>query len=380
MGNSEITAFFSYAHIDWEAPSDKKVIDSVCEQLTGQARAELGRRDFDLWRDVDKLRWGERWSEELFGALAGCNLFIPLISRAWFNSKHCIEEYNAFKDVADGEGKDAAILPIIFRTVQEEHVPDHANNIHASLRGWLFKDWSGLGDLSEAEQTKEFRQAGRDLAARIDKLVVSEASDPAATPIQPAPPPLAFPAAPGIPVVSGSYDMPSQGGGAVLLKLAFAGLAEASTSLGSVVFAITQASITTTVSGGRIVDPDMRFGGAGCKGPVAHVWRSQSLNHVETLTMVARSGHLFGEPLVEPGEAGHIRLFDLEHETEGACRVAGQVSLSHRAVRVIEHDPPADLASAQDAAARQDMIGALARLVVEKFGESVALEGFQADE
>jgi hypothetical protein len=380
MADKMITAFFSYAHIDWEAPSDKKVIDSVCDQLTGQARAELGHRDFDLWRDVDKLRWGERWSEELFDALAGCNPFIPLISRAWFNSKHCIEEYNAFKDAVDREGMGIAILPIIFRTVQEEHVPNHAKDIHASLRDWLFKDWSGLGDLSEAERNKEFRQAGRDLAARIDKLIPSEPSASAATPALPASRPLAFPAAPGIPVVSGSYDMPSQGGGAVLLKLTFAGLAEASTSLGSVVFAITQASITTTVSGGRIVDPDMRFGGAGCTGPVAHVWRSHSLNHVETLTMAARSGHLFGEPLVEPGEAGHIRLFDLEHEAEGACHVAGQVLLSHRAVQVIEHDPPADLTSEQDAAARQGMIGALAWLVVEKFGDSVVLEGFQADE
>jgi hypothetical protein len=113
MEGSRVLAFFSYSHID--AESEGALIAEIHAELEKKTRAAWGIRSFDIWRDVNNLRWGATWSKAIDDAIAACDLFVLLLSPGWLRSPFCRQEFEAFKqrERAIGTGERILIAQIL---------------------------------------------------------------------------------------------------------------------------------------------------------------------------------------------------------------------------------------------------------------------------
>jgi hypothetical protein len=81
--------FVSYAHedIDW--------VSALQEQLSERLLHRLGRV-CDIWQDDNRLRVGQKWSEEIAGAIRESSAFLAVLSRSYQASKWCEKELDSF--------------------------------------------------------------------------------------------------------------------------------------------------------------------------------------------------------------------------------------------------------------------------------------------
>jgi len=81
-----------------------------------------------------------------------------------------------------------------------------------------------------------------------------------------------------------------------------------------------------------------------------------------------------GEPLVAKGEAGHVRLFDLDPTGDGPITVTGSVAIARKAVRV---EPSDGVPGRNSPTERDDMIQKMTDIVMERFiDDKVEIEGW----
>jgi hypothetical protein len=381
MGQNKITAFFSYARDDQRALADAKIVEGIARVLETQTHANLSEVSFTVWRDVENLRWGDQWRDKLLTIIPACDLFIPLVSPRWFASEFCQLEFQTFRSA--GAERYSAILPINWRDAPANRLPAHLHGVHATLRDSQFADWTTLADATQEDRDRIYRTAAKDLATKIHDLgLIGRPQAPSAASSLGAPSSsVAHPVADDMPVVSGDLLIPSQGGGGVMARLIVAELAEVVTARGSIVFSIAGLTLFTRVTGGRITDEEPRFGGAGHRGPVAHVRRTPAnpSTSAHALMITAHDGALSGEPLVAAGEAGHVRLFDVDPDGSEAIAASGEVRLSLRAVSVdteeSDLDEDVEEALAADQKAARAMKLALAELVLAQCGAVIPMQG-----
>ena len=76
--------FFSYAHHD--AETDPGLITALTTALERRVNAKLVNARFEIWRDEERLRIGERWNETIEAILRSANLLIVLPTPSWIGS------------------------------------------------------------------------------------------------------------------------------------------------------------------------------------------------------------------------------------------------------------------------------------------------------
>ncbi|MEP4195692.1 MAG: toll/interleukin-1 receptor domain-containing protein [Aliishimia sp.] len=369
-------AFFSYATRDWDAPADGELVQQIVTGIEAQVRAEIGDDTFTLWRDQEKLRWGDDWKAKLEVVVAASDLLIVLLSPSWFRSDYCMLEYDVFYQ----HGADGRILPILLREIDQDHLSEMTQTqrtCFGELRRIQTTKWPDLTTASFGEPQKLLKNAAVAIRTCLVNLTPSEQDDRAqadtskATAVDPTE---TFAPIDGnlIPPVSGDYYCPSQGQGACMLRLAVAGLAEVETEHGSVLFEISALTIQTKVTGARIVNDHADFA-TGWDGPIARVTRIQTGVSVTALSIEAHGNGLRGEPLVGLSESGHVRLFDLEPKGDAPIKVEGTVRIARKALRVL----PAGADRTETATEREKTITKLTDILLEKHvHEDTALEGW----
>ncbi len=68
---------------------------------------------------------GTQWPEHLAEALAGCRVFIALLSPAYFTSEYCGKEWAAFVERASsGDPRHSAIIPALWTRMGDEELPE----------------------------------------------------------------------------------------------------------------------------------------------------------------------------------------------------------------------------------------------------------------
>src|SRR4051794_1115586 len=103
MSNSMIfKAFFSYAHHD--ARADPKLVEAITRTLPSHVTSRFVSDTFELWRDTEDLRTGERWDARIEEALRASHVLIVLLTPRWIGSDFCRREYRTFEEVEPGLG------------------------------------------------------------------------------------------------------------------------------------------------------------------------------------------------------------------------------------------------------------------------------------
>lgn len=103
-----IRLFLSYAR------QDDVVMDFVgpfAESLRHYAYADRGR-ELEVFLDREKIGWGERFQEVLRAAVRSAAVFVPVLTRRYFDRPYCREELFLFHNQAAADGVRGLLLPV----------------------------------------------------------------------------------------------------------------------------------------------------------------------------------------------------------------------------------------------------------------------------
>jgi len=168
-----VLAFFSYATKDWDAPVEGPQVREIVTGLEAQAHAEMDNESLTLWRDQERLRWGDAWEAKLHRVIGKAHLFIALVSPAWLNSEYCQMEYAAFKTRAAALGGAGRVLPILLREVDEDHLRDLSEDrraCFAELKAIQMQLWSDIPLLDNSNVPTLLKTAATGIRARLVEL------------------------------------------------------------------------------------------------------------------------------------------------------------------------------------------------------------------
>ena len=92
--NLDPIGFWSYARSDDEASNGR--LSTLRRLLRGELKLHWGRQEVRIWQDVEAIPYGTTWLTEIRQALAETSFFIPIVTRAFLESKMCCQEVMVF--------------------------------------------------------------------------------------------------------------------------------------------------------------------------------------------------------------------------------------------------------------------------------------------
>jgi hypothetical protein len=134
---AEFRAFFSYSHQD--ADTDSGLVDALTKQLSKRVNVKLVNGRFDIWRDVEGIRTGDRWNPKIENVLRSSDILIVLLTPRWLGSDFCRKEYEIFEKVEEmrsyGDYVASYIVPILARKIerQEHNLTDHQRDVYVRI-------------------------------------------------------------------------------------------------------------------------------------------------------------------------------------------------------------------------------------------------------
>lgn len=104
-----IRVFLSYAHAD---ETVLEFIEPFKTSLKHLAFADQGRT-LDIFVDRDSIRWGDDWQESIREGIESATVFMPVVTRQYFDRSACREELLSFYNEAKSLGATSLILPVV---------------------------------------------------------------------------------------------------------------------------------------------------------------------------------------------------------------------------------------------------------------------------
>jgi TIR domain-containing protein len=115
-------AFFSYAHEDAEAYP--LLVAALTSELEQRVNVRLVSDRFEIWRDQEGIRTGDRWNRRIEAQLRASDILIVLLTPRWIGSAHCRQEYDLFEAVESermvGDSVTGYVAPIVAREIERQ--------------------------------------------------------------------------------------------------------------------------------------------------------------------------------------------------------------------------------------------------------------------
>ncbi len=108
-GEPPIRVFLSYAQADDVL---LEFIAPFTTALRHMARADHGR-ELDIFVDRESVGWGEDWQAAIRGSIDGAMVFMPIVTRQYFDRPACREELLTFHSEAKALGVTSLLLPVV---------------------------------------------------------------------------------------------------------------------------------------------------------------------------------------------------------------------------------------------------------------------------
>lgn len=165
--SDQYDAFLSYTRFDDQ--HDGEFISKLHLRLTEEIRAQTGK-PFMIFKDVDNIRWGERWDSRIIKILNEVKFFIPIITPSFLTSDGCRDEFERFLEIEKRRGRDDLILPLYYITAQPiERPADEAQDpIVQLLLSRQLIDWRALRGANRARLNREVVGLAARMAERLE--------------------------------------------------------------------------------------------------------------------------------------------------------------------------------------------------------------------
>jgi hypothetical protein len=111
-------AFFSYSHHD--AQFDPELVAHFSTKLEGIVTSRLAKDQFRVWRDINQIRGGDDWNEQLQSAVRSSQFLIVLLTPKWMGSRVCRREYLTFRELESNVPVGTYVVPIVAREMKDE--------------------------------------------------------------------------------------------------------------------------------------------------------------------------------------------------------------------------------------------------------------------
>jgi FxsC-like protein len=178
QASSFLYFFLSYARTPQLDPSGNldpdwwvyKLYQDLCTEishLTGMPSESVGFMDREAIVRVN-------WSSGLAEALSNCRVFVPLYSPDYFKNDKCGKEWSVFarrvlQQKALGSGMVEIIVPVLWRPVQPDDLPDVARQIEFDHQvfGKRYADMGFYGIMKLTRYKEDYQRAINGLASRI---------------------------------------------------------------------------------------------------------------------------------------------------------------------------------------------------------------------
>lgn len=360
-----LLGIFSYAHEDWKA--DKEELGDLFTQLEAQIRVRYTDRDFERWRDQERLVWGEPWREGLHAAIGAAELFFLFLSPRWLVSPVCREELEAFLDRQRELGAPRVVVAQI-RPISDEQGLAHAPLLE-HLRSLHILDFQHALEGGPEIRKQACRQAAEHVAELLSRTAEAAARTRQAAAVK-----LSAPARTcADKLVSGDFHIPpanQRGEGServtAWLRLLFAGWARVRTRKGTFVFGAHTARLRVDVTGGRLFSHP-EFGATGPNDVIPV--EGQSAYSKWAINSPSTDQVLYGNVLSARDE--HVPIVEIERHAGKEVAIAGTVDLEVECVLI---DDGRSEPKCQGREKLDDMHRTFARLILEEHGKSLILE------
>ncbi|MCP5073619.1 MAG: TIR domain-containing protein [Rhodobacteraceae bacterium] len=158
--------FWSYARDDDGHMGGR--LSELRQRLSGEIAMLLGH-PVGIFQDINDLRTGDKWEQELRKAIAEAAFMIPVLTPSYFNSKWCREETLAFLRLAGESGKEPKIFPIV---VIEDFNPDPDCEVREALSQFQNMDFSQWRfDSDPTSRAKLENKFGKDIVKQLARVV-----------------------------------------------------------------------------------------------------------------------------------------------------------------------------------------------------------------
>jgi TIR domain len=160
-------AFWSYVHDDDDAEGGRIV--ELGRDLGSQYGLITGGK-LELFLDVDVLKWGDEWREEIEQAINAATFFVPIITPRYFSSEECRRELILFAREMARLGVPALLLPILYVPVADLDVGEPTDEAMKLVKARHWENWTELRFDDRASPT--YRRAVARLAEKMAGTVV----------------------------------------------------------------------------------------------------------------------------------------------------------------------------------------------------------------
>ncbi|WP_166659223.1 toll/interleukin-1 receptor domain-containing protein [Labedaea rhizosphaerae] len=104
-----IKCFISYARAD---DTVMRFVDQFAAQLAHFAFADRNRQ-VEPFIDHESVGWGEEWTPRIQASLAQAAVFMPIVTRQYFDRQACRDELLTYHNEAKGLGVQSLVLPVV---------------------------------------------------------------------------------------------------------------------------------------------------------------------------------------------------------------------------------------------------------------------------
>ena len=181
MPQLHVEGFWSYARADDEGEGGRVV--ALAEDLRVEYAATTGEELVTTFVDVESLKWGDKWREEINESIARSAFLVPIVTPRYFLSQACRDELLGFAAEADRRGASDLVLPVYWLTVADLADEAPADEAMALIKSCSWQDLRPvrLLDRTSAEYRLAVHKLALEMASRIERLsaaVVAEAPVP----------------------------------------------------------------------------------------------------------------------------------------------------------------------------------------------------------
>jgi hypothetical protein len=122
-----IKCFLSYSRNDDEMLG---FVDNFKRDLEGLCFGDRGRR-VQVFIDRESIGWGQDWRQQINASIEGALVFMPLVTRTYFDRSYCREEILAFYSAAKNLGVTDLLLPVL--VLGQGYITEDSDDIAARV-------------------------------------------------------------------------------------------------------------------------------------------------------------------------------------------------------------------------------------------------------